>query len=83
MCLPLWSDGEVALQMQRRYWPNLVVTRISLDDVFERCLPTAREQGVLIGVGVAVDAEAVAIPAEAVEAGLRAALQMLQEKAAN
>ena len=82
MCLPLWSDGEVARRMQRRHWPKLVVTRIALSEVLERCLPKAREDDLLVGVGVAVDAEAVAVPAQVLELGLREAERYLLEKAA-
>ncbi len=81
-CLPLWSDGDVARRMQRRHWPELVVKRIALSEVLERCLPQAIEDGVLVGVGIAVDAEAVAVPAQLVKLGLREAEQYLREKSA-
>ena len=82
ICLPLWSDEGVARRMQRRHWPKLVVTRIALSEVLERCLPKAREDGVLVGIGVAVDENAVAVPAQLVDLGLREAEQYLREKAA-
>lgn len=76
MCLPLWSDGEAARRMQQRYWPNLLVTAISLDDVLERCLPQARKDGVPIGVGVAMDSEAVVIPAAQLAEHIRLAARL-------
>jgi len=82
MCLPLWSDADVARRMQRRYWPKLVVTRIALSEVRGRCLPKAREDGVPIGIGVAVSEHTVAVPAQLVDLGLREAEQYLREKAA-
>jgi hypothetical protein len=81
LCLPLWSDGEVARRMQRRYWPKLVVTRIALSEILERCLPKARADGVPIGLGVAVATDAVVVPPQLVELGLREAEQFLRERA--
>jgi hypothetical protein len=81
-CLPLWSDGDVARRMQRRHWPKLVVTRIALSEVLERCLPKAREDGVPVGVGVAAEVEAVIVSAQVIELGLREAEAYLREKAA-
>lgn len=82
VCLPLWSDEAVARRMQRRYWPKLAVTRIALSEVRERCLPKAREDGVPVGIGVAVSEHAIAVPAQLVDLGLREAKQYLREKAA-
>jgi hypothetical protein len=81
-CLPLWSDGDVARLMQQRHWPKLTVTRIALGEIQARCLPEARKNSVPIGLGVAVDHEAVVVPVQLVEAGLREAERYLREKAA-
>lgn len=79
MCLPLWSDGETARRMQQRYWPKLLVTAISLDEVLERCLPTAGKNGVPIGVGVAMDGEAVVVPAAQLAEHIRLAERAFAE----
>jgi hypothetical protein len=80
MCLPFWSDGDVARRMQRRHWPKLVVARIALSEVIGRCLPKAREDGVLVGIGVSVEAEAVVVSAEVIELGLREAEAYLRRR---
>jgi hypothetical protein len=82
-CLPLWSDGETARRMQKRYWPKLLVAAIPLDELLERCLPTARENGVPIGIGVAVDSDAVVVPAEQLAEHIRLAEQVLAEMRGN
>ena len=75
-CLPLWSSEAVAREMQRRYWPTLRVERIPLDDIFDVCVPSAYAAGAPIGIGVSVHAQCVAVPPEAVLAGLTLALEM-------
>jgi hypothetical protein len=69
--LPLCSRSEVAHFMQRRFWPELAVAALSLDEVLAYCLPPARDDGVLIGVAVATDADWVTVPAEWLEKALR------------
>jgi hypothetical protein len=83
LCFPLWSSENVAREMQRRHWPNLVVTRVALDTILDDCIPAARANNTPFGLGVAVHTESVTIPVKFMEEALNAALELRRRRTVN
>jgi hypothetical protein len=69
--LPLASNHELALGMQRRLWPECTITALSVDELVAHCLPPARRDGVLICAAVLEDSDLVTLPAAWLEKALR------------